>query len=70
MQILQKYAEIEPGIPHEYAYDTFLEWQPCHSPLMLIQENLPRIFPMFTLRLASFPIPCFKLNWEWPSFKI
>ena len=29
--------------------------------ILLIQCNLPRIFPMSTLRQASFPIPYFKL---------
>ena len=29
--------------------------------ILLIQGNLPRIFLMSTLRLASFPIPYFKI---------
>ena len=33
---------------------------PCNT-ILLIQVNLPRIFPMSTLRYASFPIPYFKL---------
>ena len=39
--------------------------------IFLIQGNLPRVFPMFTLNYASFPIPYFNLlffYWEWPSF--
>ena len=33
---------------------------PCNG-ILLIQGILPRIFPMYTLRQASFPIPFFKL---------
>ena len=33
---------------------------PCNG-ILLIQGNLPRIFPISTLRPAIFPIPYFKL---------
>ena len=30
---------------------------PCNGIFLLIQGNSPRVFPMFTLNYASFPIP-------------
>ena len=32
-----------------------------YNGILLIQGNFPRIFPMDTLKQASFPIPFFKL---------
>ena len=32
---------------------------PCNGIFLLIQGNSPRVFPMFTLNYASFPIPYF-----------
>ena len=44
---------------------------PCYG-ILLIQGNLPRVFPVFTMNNASFFYPLFQFSilfhWEWPSF--
>ena len=42
---------------------------PCNA-ILLIQGNLPKTFPMSTLRQASFPIPYFKMELGMASFTL